>query len=139
MIRARKRRSSAKTHEQIADRVRSRLQSQGLTEADLARHLVMPEAQVQRLLGGSRHWSLRMLILTADLVKAPLHELEPECSATLRQTLDGLELRGDVPQLRVLHTFLQEFPRITDPEDLRALVQVLRSFAERPFLARSAA
>lgn len=131
MVRTRKRRVSQSNQEQIADRVRQKMAEKEIDITQLAEKLLIPELQLSRLLGGNRSWTLRLLFETADALDVTVQELDPECNDSLRTTLDHLELRGDVPQLRVLHTFLQEFPKITDPEDLRALVQVLRSFADK--------
>lgn len=131
MVRTRKRRVSQSNQEQIADRVRQKMAEKEVDMGLLAERLHIPELQLSRILGGNRSWTLRLLFETADALQVTVQDLDPECHEGLRHTLDSLELRGDVPQLRVLHTFLQEFPKITDPEDLRALVQVLRSFADK--------
>lgn len=138
MVRTRKRRVTPRTQEQISDRVRQKMGEKGIDAVSLASKLEMTEAQLTRILGGNKSWTLRLLFETAEALEVPVQELDPECHDGLRETLESLELRGDVPQLRVLHTFLQEFPKITDPEDLRALVAVLNSFAERHAAAAAA-
>lgn len=138
MVRSRRRRSQARVQEQIADRVRHRMSEAGVPLGELATKLEMTEMQLTRLLGGGRNWTLKLLFDTADALGCPVEALDPECRTELRAILDSLELRGDVPQLRVLHTFLQEFPKITEAEDLRALVQIVRSLADREPVAVSA-
>ena len=131
MVRSRRRRTQARSQEQIADRVRQRMIESGVQIGELASKLEMTEMQLTRLLGGGRNWTLKLLFDTADALSVPVEALDPECRTELRTVLKTLELRGDVPQLRVLHTFLQEFPKITEADDLRALVQIVRSLADR--------
>lgn len=131
MVRSRRRRAQARSQEQIADRVRQRMIESGVQVGELASKLEMTEMQLTRLLGGGRNWTLKLLFDTADALNVPVEALDPECRTELRTVLKTLELRGDVPQLRVLHTFLQEFPKITEADDLRALVQIVRSLADR--------
>jgi len=115
----------------IAEQVKQHSHNLGWDQKELARRLDRSEGYISRMLSGERPWPVALLFHVSRLFKVPVSDLDPDLEAALKKDLGNLELRRDIPQLRVLHTFVKHLPRITDPADLQALVRVIFAFSDR--------
>jgi len=101
-------------------------------QKDLAQRLELSEGYISRILSGERPWPVALIFRAAQVFELPVSELDPSLELVLKQDLENMELRRDVPQLKALHVFIRELPRINDPDDLEALIRILQAFSERP-------
>lgn len=131
MVRTRRKRMVVRPDDQISDRVRDRMRDSELGQKGLAEMLGISEGYLSRILSGHRPWTIELLLKSSTALNVPVEELDPNCIANLKDALLNMELRGDVPQLRAIYTFIHHLPGIQTTEDLDALTQVVRAFAMR--------
>lgn len=131
MVRMKRKRMVVRPDDLISDRVRDRMRDNLMGQKKLAEKLGISEGYLSRILSGHRPWTIELLLKTSTTLKVPVEELDPNCLANLKEALLGMELRGDVSQLRALYTFIIHLPSIRVAEDLDALTQVVRAFAMR--------
>lgn len=131
MVRMKRKRMVVRPDDQISDRVRDRMKDSELGQKGLAEQLGISEGYLSRILSGHRPWTIELLLKTSNSLNVPVEELDPSCISNLKEALLNMELRGDVPQLRAIYTFVQHLPNIASGDDLDALTQVVRAFATR--------
>jgi transcriptional regulator with XRE-family HTH domain len=123
---------TSRSDRSIATRIKALMESRQWDQKDLAQRLDLSEGYISRILSGERPWPVALVFRAAQVFEVPVSELDPALETVLKQDLENLELRRDVPHLKVLHAFIRDLPRITDPEDLEALIRVLHAFADHP-------
>ncbi len=125
-------RVSSRSDKTIATRIKGLMEARRWDQKDLAQRLELSEGYISRILSGERPWPVALIFRAAQVFELPVSELDPSLELVLKQDLENMELRRDVPQLKALHVFIRELPRINDPDDLEALIRILQAFSERP-------
>jgi transcriptional regulator with XRE-family HTH domain len=122
---------TSRSDKSIATRVKVLMDERHWDQKDLAIQLELSEGYISRILNGERPWPIAQVFRAAEVFEVPVSDLDPTLDAALKHELENLELRRDIPHIKVLYAFVKDLPHITDPEDLEALVRVLRAFSER--------
>lgn len=124
-------RVTSRTDKTIAIRVKALMEAGDWDQKDLATKLELSEGYISRILSGERPWPISLVFRTAEVFDVPVSDVDPELESILRKEIEEMELRRDIPHLKVLYTFIQSLPKILDPDDLNALERVLLAFSEK--------
>jgi transcriptional regulator with XRE-family HTH domain len=122
---------TSRSDKTIAARVKTLMDEQHWDQKDLAERLDLSEGYISRILSGERPWPIALVFRAAEVLNVPVSEVDPQLDDALKTDLMALELRRDVPHMKVLYAVIKDLPRIIDTEDLEALVRVLNAFADR--------
>ena len=123
---------TSRSDKSIAVRIKQLMDERQWDQKDLAQRLDLSEGYISRILSGERPWPVALIFKAAQVFEVAASEVDPSLEPVLKQDLENMELRRDVPHLKVLHAFIRDLPRIVEADDLEALIRVMHAFAERP-------